>query len=93
MSKSKIQMDHLLKDKKEKRELKISHKKPSESQQKEFRRKYGEFKDNFLAKNTLKSMVFENGSAIALTYKEMQKIYNEVQQIKNQLNYGKDIKN
>ena len=92
MSKSKIQMDHLLKDKKEKRALKIAHK-SEENLQKEFRKQYGDFKDNFLAKNTLKSMVFENGSAIALTYKEMQKLYNEVQQIKNQLNYGKDIKN
>lgn len=68
----------------EKQVLHIAHK---QKEQREFQKKYGEFKDSFLQKNTLKSMVFENGSAIAMLYKEMQKLVNEVSQLKNQKNY------
>jgi len=68
----------------EKQVLHVAHK---TKEQREFKKKYGEFKDTFLQKNTLKSMVFENGSAIALMYKEMQKLVQEVNQLKNQKNY------
>jgi hypothetical protein len=70
--------------KSEKQVLHIAHK---QKEQREFTKKYGEFKETFLQKNTLKSMVFENGSAIALMYKEMQKLVQEVNQLKNQKNY------
>ena len=90
MSKSKVQFEHLQQDKKVKRDLRIAHKsdkQPDQMQKKEFKERYGKFKDAFLEKNTLKSMVFENGSALALLFKEMQKLVNEVNQLKNQNNY------
>ena len=68
----------------EKQVLHIAHK---TKEQREFKKKYGDFKDQFLEKNTLKSMVFENGSALAMIFREMQKLANEVQQLKNQKNY------
>jgi hypothetical protein len=68
----------------EKQVLHIAHK---QKEQREFQKKYGEFKNSYLDKNTLKSMVFENGSALALLYKEMQKLVQEVNQLKNQKNY------
>ena len=67
----------------EKQVLHIAHKK---KEQRKFQEKYGKFKDNFLEKNTLKSMVFENGSALALIYKELQKLNNELIQLKNNQN-------
>lgn len=70
-----------------KTEKQVEHIANKRKEQREFVKKYGEFKDQFLEKNTLKSMVFENGSALALLYKEMQKLVNEVQQLKNQNNY------
>lgn len=70
-----------------KTEKQVEHIAKKSKEQREFQKKYGEFKNQFLDKNTLKSMVFENGSALALLYKEMQKLVNEVQQLKNQKNY------
>ena len=89
MSKTKTQFEHLQKDRKEKRNLSIAHKSDKvidKKQQKTFNDKYADFKEKFMDKNTLKSMVFENGSALALIFKELQKINYEVQQIKNQNN-------
>ena len=71
MTKTEKQVNHIAKKTKERRE---------------FVKKYGEFKDHFLEKNTLKSMVFENGSALALIYKELQAIKQELHQLKNQNN-------
>jgi hypothetical protein len=89
MSKSATQFEHLRKDRKEKRSLSIvkkSDKKIDKTQNKTLNDKYKEFKEVFMEKNTLKSMVFENGSALALIFKELQKLHYEVQQIKNQNN-------
>ena len=70
-----------------KTEKQVIHLHKKNKEQREFQKKYGEFKNSFLDKNTLKSMVFENGSALALLYKEMQKLVQEVNQLKNQKNY------
>jgi len=78
MSKSKTQFDHNLESKK----ATIKGLKQS----KNYRTDYNKFKEGFIEKNTVKSMVFENGSALALIFKEMQKLHTEVQQLKNQLN-------
>ena len=90
MSKSKIQFEHLQKDRKQKRNLSIaqkSDKQPDKEQLKTFNEQYSTFKEKFMEKNTLKSMVFENGSALALMFKELQKLNHEIQQLKNQKNY------
>lgn len=78
MSKSKTQFDHNLESKK----ATIKGLKDT----KDFNKKFTEFKTDFITKNSVKSMVFENGTALALIFKEMQKINMEVQQLKNQLN-------
>lgn len=86
MSKSKQQFEHLQKDRKEKRSLSIANKSDKtldKMQNKTFNERYTAFKDQFMEKNTLKSMVFENGSALALVYKELAKLTAEVQQLKN----------
>lgn len=82
MSKTQEQFEHLRKDRKEKRKL-LNVKKSDQMLNKTFNERYSAFKDQFLEKNTLKSMVFENGSALALVYKELSKLTAEVQQLKN----------
>jgi len=38
---------------------------------KEFKQKFQEYKEKYIKENTLESMVYENGSALALLYKEV----------------------
>ena len=38
---------------------------------KEFKLKFQEYKEKYIKENTLESMVYENGSALALLYKEV----------------------
>ena len=44
--------------------------------EKVFLDKYKEYKDNYIKKNTIASMVYENGAAVALLYKEITKLNN-----------------
>jgi uncharacterized membrane protein YesL len=38
---------------------------------KEFKAKFQEYKEKYIKENTIESMVYENGSALALLYKEV----------------------
>lgn len=44
------------------------------SQDEKIKKELAEYKENYCKNNTVKSMVYENGQAIALLYKEIQKL-------------------
>jgi hypothetical protein len=44
--------------------------------EKVFTEKYKEYKANYIKKNTIASMVYENGAATALLYKEITRLNN-----------------
>lgn len=58
--------------------------------QKNFNEKYKSFKEEFIANNSIESMVFENGSAIAMAYRELEKLNAHIIQIKNILQNDKE---
>lgn len=41
---------------------------------KDFREKFQKYKEDYIKKNTIESMVYENGSALALLYKEVTRL-------------------
>jgi hypothetical protein len=41
---------------------------------KDFKKKFQEYKEKYIKDNTLESMVYENGSALALLYKEVSRL-------------------
>ena len=47
---------------------------PSEADLKTFRKKWEDHKTNYIKKHSTKDMVYENGSALALLYKEVQRL-------------------
>lgn len=48
--------------------------KPTEKEVKNFQEKWQEHKKKYMAEHTTKEMVYENGSALALLYKEVQRM-------------------
>ena len=48
--------------------------KPSKKEVDSYLKKFKEYKEDYLKKNTLESMVYENGSALALLYKEVMRL-------------------
>lgn len=59
------------------------HEKPTNQEIKDFQQKWKEHKENYIKDNTLESMVYENGSAIALLYKELQILNTNLKSIIN----------
>lgn len=51
---------------------KVTDEKPTNKEIKDFQQKWQDHKEKYIKDNTLESMVYENGSAIALLYKELQ---------------------
>ena len=47
---------------------------PSEADLKTFQKKWQDHKENYIKKYSTKEMVYENGSAIALLYKEVNRL-------------------
>lgn len=48
--------------------------KPTETEVKDFNKKWEEHKEKYIKDNSLEEMVYENGSALALLYKEVQRL-------------------
>jgi hypothetical protein len=48
--------------------------KPSKKEVSSYMKKFKEYKDKYIKDNTLESMVYENGSALALLYKEITRL-------------------
>lgn len=46
----------------------------TEQEQKDFQQKWKEHKQKYLKDHTIEDMVYENGSALALLYKEVQRL-------------------
>jgi hypothetical protein len=59
-------------DVKEPKEVKAE--KPNKKEVNEYMAKFKEYKDNYIKNNSLESMVYENGSALALLYKEITRL-------------------
>lgn len=53
-----------------------AYQKPAETEQsqKSFNKKWQDHKTNYMGKHTTKEMVYENGSALALLYREVQRL-------------------
>jgi hypothetical protein len=51
---------------------KLTNEQPTTEEIKDFNQKWKDHKEKYIKDNTLESMVYENGSAIALLYKELQ---------------------
>ena len=50
---------------------------------KDFQEKWKKHKEDYIKDNTLESMVYENGTALALLYKEFQKLNTNLNSIIN----------
>jgi hypothetical protein len=48
--------------------------KPSKKEVSSYMKKFKEYKDKYIKDNTIESMVYENGSALALLYKEITRL-------------------
>jgi hypothetical protein len=48
--------------------------KENTKEQKSFEEKWKKHKEEYLKNNTIESMVYENGSALAMLYKEIQRL-------------------
>jgi hypothetical protein len=49
-------------------------KKPSKKEVNQYMKKFKEYKDNYIKDHSLEEMVYENGSALALLYKEITRL-------------------
>lgn len=60
--------------------------------QKEYKQKWEEHKKQYLSdpQNTVKSMVYENGSALSFILRELYKLNDSINQIKNIVNGNHD---
>jgi hypothetical protein len=57
--------------------------KPTNKEIKDFNQKWQDHKEKYIKDNTLESMVYENGSAIALLYKELQILNTNLKSVLN----------
>ena len=62
---------------------KVTNEQPTAEEIKDFNQKWQDHKEKYIADNTLESMVYENGSAIALLYKELQILNTNLKSIIN----------
>ena len=62
---------------------KVTNEKPTNKEIKDFQQKWKDHKEKYIKDNTLESMVYENGSAIALLYKELQILNTNLKSIIN----------
>jgi predicted transglutaminase-like protease len=52
----------------------VQDKKPSKKEVNQYLKKFESYKKEYLKKHTLEDMVYENGSALALLYKEVMRL-------------------
>ena len=62
---------------------KVTNEQPTTEEIKDFNQKWKDHKEKYIKDNTLESMVYENGSAIALLYKELQILNTNLKSIIN----------
>lgn len=62
---------------------KVTNEKPTNKEIKDFQQKWKDHKEKYIKDNSLESMVYENGSAIALLYKELQILNTNLKSIIN----------
>jgi hypothetical protein len=62
---------------------KLTNEQPTTEEIKDFNQKWQDHKEKYIKDNTLESMVYENGSAIALLYKELQILNTNLKSIIN----------
>ena len=67
--------------------------KAEQKQVKDFQQKWKEHKDNYIKKHSLESMVYENGSALAVLYKEVQRLSSLIVTQINKENGKSEIEN
>lgn len=54
--------------------LDTEEKKPTKKEVKTYMKKFEDYKKDYIKKNSIESMVYENGSALALLYKEIMRL-------------------
>ncbi len=67
--------------------------KKEKAQVKDFQQKWKEHKEQYIKDHTIEEMVYENGSALAVMYKELQRLSSLVLTQINKENYGKEDSN
>lgn len=67
--------------------------KKEKAQVKDFQQKWKEHKEQYIKDHTIEEMVYENGSALAVMYKELQRLSSLVLTQINKENYGKEDRN
>lgn len=61
----------------------VKSEKPSNKEVKDFQTKWKEHKEQYIKDHSLEEMVYENGSALALLYKEFQRLNTNLNSILN----------
>jgi hypothetical protein len=67
----------------------VKSEKPSKKDVKDFQIKWKEHKEKYIKDHSLEEMVYENGSALALLYKEVQRLNTNILSIINKEQDGK----
>ena len=67
--------------------------KAEKKQVKDFQQKWKEHKDQYIKKHSIESMVYENGSALAVLYKEVQRLSSLIVTQINKENGKSEIEN
>ena len=71
----------------------VKSEKPSKKEVKDFQTKWKEHKEKYIKDHSLEEMVYENGSALALLYKEVQRLNTHLMTILNSKENGKEESN
>jgi len=67
--------------------------KAEQKQVKDFQQKWKEHKEQYIKKHSIEEMVYENGSALAVLYKEVQRLSSLIVTIINKENGNQEIEN
>jgi chemotaxis regulatin CheY-phosphate phosphatase CheZ len=68
----------------------VKSEKPSKKEVKDFQSKWKEHKANYIKDHSIEEMVYENGSALALLYKEVQRLNTNLMTILNKEENAKE---
>lgn len=68
----------------------VKSKKPSIKEVKDFQSRWKDHKENYIKNHSIEEMVYENGSALALLYKEVQRLNTNLMTILNKEQNGKE---
>lgn len=59
-------------------------------QKQDAQKAYNEHKEQYLKDHSLESMVYENGAGVAMIFRELVKLNQNLQQLKNQIHESKN---